>query len=59
MNNEFRTGVYFCRHLNGQQEPMQVDELAGFIRDMPEVTVIWYPSDLRLDDPAQVISQIK
>ena len=38
---------------------MQVDELAGFISDMPEVTVIWYPSDLRLDDPAQVISQIK
>jgi heterodisulfide reductase subunit A len=59
MTHEIKTGVYFCRHLNGHPDSLQLGELAEFAGSMPEVAMVWYPADLSLEDTAEAAGQIR
>ncbi len=59
MKQDVKTGVYFCKHLNGHPDSLKLDELASFARGMAEVAKVWAPSDLNVDDPGLVASAIK
>jgi len=59
MKQDVKTGVFFCKHVNGHPDSLKVDELASFARDMAEVAKVWAPSDLDVDDPGLVASAIK
>jgi heterodisulfide reductase subunit A len=59
MNNESKTGVYFCKHLNGHPDSLNLEELAEFARNLPEVDTVWYPQDMPLADPAAAAGRIR
>jgi heterodisulfide reductase subunit A len=59
MKQDVKTGVYFCKHVNGHPDSLPLDELASFARNMAEVAKVWAPSDLDLDDPGFIASAIK
>jgi heterodisulfide reductase subunit A len=59
MSNAVKTGVYFCKHLNGHPDSIRLNELYAFAEGMEEVAQIWKAGDLDLLDHrklAQVIS---
>ncbi len=59
MSNAVKTGVYFCKHLNGYPDSIQLNELYTFAKGMEEVSHIWKTGDLDLLDHqklAEVIS---
>jgi len=59
MNNESKTGVYFCKHLNGHPDSLNLDELAEFARSLPEVDTVWYPDDMPMADPSKAAGLIR
>ncbi len=48
MSNSVKTGVYFCKHLNGHPGSIQLNELYAFAEGMEEVAHIWKTGDLDL-----------
>ena len=50
MSNTVKTGVYFCKHLNGHPDSIQLNELYAFAEGMEEVAFIWKTGDLDLLD---------
>ena len=50
MSNAVKTGVYFCKHLNGHPDSIQLSELYAFAEGMEEVAHIWKTGDLDLLD---------
>ena len=48
MSNAVKTGVYFCKHLNGHPDSIQLNELYAFAEGMEEVAHIWKTGDLDL-----------
>lgn len=59
MNTEFKTGVYFCKHLNGHPDSLSLDDLAAFAGNMPEVTAVWRDADLPLNDLDRAASLLR
>lgn len=59
MKNEVKTGVYFCKYLNGHPDSLSLDELVSFARGMPEVAMVWEPAGLEIDDPGMMASRIR
>lgn len=59
MKNEVKTGVYFCKYLNGHPDSLNLDELVSFARGMPEVAMVWEPAALEVDDPGVLASHIR
>jgi heterodisulfide reductase subunit A len=59
MKNEVKTGVYFCKHLNGSPDSLSLDELAAFTRDLPEVSMVWESSDLNVEAPEILAARIR
>ena len=59
MKQDVKTGVYFCKHVNGHPDSLNLDELASFARDMAEVAKVWAPSDMDVADPGLLASAIK
>ncbi len=50
MSNAVKTGVYFCKHLNGHPDSIKLNELYAFAEGMEEVSHIWKTGDLDLLD---------
>jgi heterodisulfide reductase subunit A len=50
MSNAVKTGVYFCKHLNGHPDSIQLNELYTFAEGMEEISHIWKTGDLDLLD---------
>ncbi len=50
MSNALKTGVYFCKHLNGHPDSIQLNELYAFAEGMEELAHIWRAGDLDLLD---------
>ena len=48
MSNAVKTGVYFCKYLNGHPDSIQLNELYAFAEGMEEVAHIWKTGDLDL-----------
>ena len=48
MSNSVKTGVFFCKHLNGHPGSIQLNELYAFAEGMEEVAHIWKTGDLDL-----------
>ncbi len=46
MSNAVKTGVYFCKHVNGHPDSIQPDELYAFAEGMEEVAQVWKAGDL-------------
>jgi heterodisulfide reductase subunit A len=59
MKKDIKTGVYFCKHLNGYPDSLSLDELAAFTRDLPEVSMVWESSDLNVEAPEILAAQIR
>jgi heterodisulfide reductase subunit A len=59
MKQDVKTGVYFCKHVNGHPDSLNLDELASFARDMAEVAKVWAPSEMDVADPGLLASAIK
>jgi len=59
MKNEVKTGVYFCKYLNGHPDSLSLDELVTFARSMPETAMVWEPDSLEIDDPGTLASRIR
>jgi heterodisulfide reductase subunit A len=59
MKNEIKTGVYFCKHLNGHPDSLSMDELVSFARDLPEVALVWEPTGLNVEDPGLLAEIIR
>ncbi len=58
MSNSVKTGVYFCKHLNGHPDSLQLNELYAFAQGMDEVAHIWNADDLDLMDSNQMAKNI-
>ena len=58
MSNSVKTGVYFCKHLNGHPDSLQLNELYAFAQGMEEVAHIWKADDLDLMDSNQMARTI-
>ncbi len=54
MSNSVKTGVYFCKHLNGHPDSLQLDELYAFAQGMEEVAHIWKAEEMDLMDSSQM-----
>lgn len=50
MSNAVKTGVYFCKHLNGHPDSIELKELYAFAEGMEEVSHVWRAGDLDLLD---------
>ena len=48
MSNAVKTGVYFCKYLNGHPDSIQLNELYAFADGMEEVSQTWKAGDLDL-----------
>ncbi len=59
MKNTTKTGVYFCKYLNGHPDSLNLDELSVFTKDLPEVSKVWESSGLDVESPEILASQIK
>jgi heterodisulfide reductase subunit A len=59
MKNEAKTGVYFCKYINGHPDSLNLDELVSFARGMPEIALVWEPHSLDIDDHAMLASRIR
>jgi len=59
MKNETKTGVYFCKYLNGHPDSLNLDELAAFTRDLPEVSMTWESSGLDVEAPELLAAKIR
>lgn len=59
MKNKIKTGVYFCKHLNGHPDSLSMDELISFVRDLPEVAMVWEPAGLNVEDPGLLAEKIR
>jgi heterodisulfide reductase subunit A len=59
MKNEAKTGIYFCKYLNGHPDSLSLDELVVFARGMPETAMVWEPDSLEIDDPGMLASRIR
>jgi len=58
MSNSVKTGVYFCKHLNGHPDSLQLDELYAFAQGMEEVALIWKAEEMDLVDSDQMARTI-
>ena len=58
MSNAVKTGVYFCKYLNGHPDSIQLKELYAFAEGMEEVAHIWKAGDLDLLDHQNLASVI-
>jgi len=58
MSNAVKTGVYFCKYLNGHPDSIQLKELYAFAEGMEEVAHIWRAGDLDLMDHQNLASVI-
>ena len=58
MSNAVKTGVYFCKYLNGHPDSIQLKELYAFAEGMEEVAHIWKAGDLDLLDYQKLASVI-
>ncbi len=54
MSNSVKTGVYFCKHINGHPDSLQLDELYAFAQGMEEVAHIWNADEMDLMDSSQM-----
>lgn len=59
MKKATKTGVYFCKYLNGHPDSLSMDELSSFTKELPEVSKVWEPSGLDVESPEIFASQIK
>jgi heterodisulfide reductase subunit A len=59
MKNGIKTGVYFCKYLNGHPDSLSIDELSSFTKELPEVSKVWEPSSLDVEAPEILAAQIK
>jgi heterodisulfide reductase subunit A len=59
MKNGTKTGVYFCKYLNGHPDSLRIDELSSFTKELPEVSKVWEPSSLDVEAPEILAAQIK
>jgi heterodisulfide reductase subunit A2 len=58
MSNAVKTGVYFCKHINGHPDSLQLNDLYSFAQGMDEVAHIWRSDDLDLMDHQRMASVI-
>jgi heterodisulfide reductase subunit A len=59
MSNAVKTGVYFCKYLNGHPDSIQLNELYAFAQGMEEVGQIWMAGDLDLLDHLKLAGVIR
>jgi heterodisulfide reductase subunit A len=59
MKNTAKTGVYFCKYLNGHPDSLQMDELAEFTEGLAGVIKVWEPSGLDIGSPESIAEQIR
>ncbi len=59
MSNAVKTGVYFCKHLNGHPDSIQLKELYAFAEGMEEVGHVWMAEDLDLLDHKKLAEVIR
>ena len=59
MSNAVKTGVYFCKHINGHPDSLQLNDLYSFAQGMEEVAHIWLSDDLDLMDHQKMASVIR
>jgi heterodisulfide reductase subunit A len=59
MKKATKTGVYFCKYLNGHPDSLSMDDLSSFTKELPEVSKVWEPSGLDVESPEIIASQIK
>ncbi len=59
MSNAAKTGVYFCKHLNGHPDSLQLSDLYSFAQGMAEVAHIWRSEDMDLMDHMKMAAVIR
>ena len=53
------TGIYFCDSVNGQTDVVNIPDVIAYANKIPEVSVTWQPTALKLTDAQKVGAMIK
>lgn len=59
MGENERTGIFFCSNLNGNEDVVDIFKIAKNAEKKPNVSVVWYSSDISLSDTKKFASEIK